>query len=282
MYSQATEGFSNGKTNNEGYYNLGDYNKDKKIDILVMGSSHMEASQVQQSESTASILQEKLNNYNIYNIGTSGHTFITCFSNLDAAINKYNPSKYIIIETPIVTFSKEELTKALNDNIEDISSYNGGIIGILQHNQFLRLLYHQLKSFLNLESDDDIVVNYNENNTINNDSSLYINQLLNEMQSKVKDTNTKFIIMYHPSTVLNEDGSLTLSSENENVEEFSKLCKENGILFLDMSNRYREEYKKNYVLPYGFSNTSVGRGHLNKYGHEMIADELYKLIKEEE
>ena len=25
-------------------------------------------------------------------------------------------------------------------------------------------------------------------------------------------------------------------------------------------------------------NSTVGSGHLNKYGHEMIADELYKII----
>ena len=88
--------------------------------------------------------------------------------------------------------------------------------------------------------------------------------------------------MYHPTTTLNNDGSLTLSSENENVKEFEKLCQDNGIYFLDMSKRFKEEYEKNYILPYGFSNTSVGSGHLNKYGHEMVADELYKLIKEVE
>ena len=77
---------------------------------------------------------------------------------------------------------------------------------------------------------------------------------------------------------LDDNGKLILKVDEKEKEKFSKLCEKNGIYLLDLSDRFKEEYEKNYILPYGFSNTSVGTGHFNKYGHEMVADELYKLI----
>lgn len=60
---------------------------------------------------------------------------------------------------------------------------------------------------------------------------------------------------------------------------FSDSCKRNGVYFLDMSERFLSEYAKNYTLPYGFINSSVGKGHMNRYGHKMFAEEIYALIK---
>ena len=40
-----------------------------------------------------------------------------------------------------------------------------------------------------------------------------------------------------------------------------------------------ELYKTRHILPYGFLNTKVGYGHLNRYGHEVIAKRLAKEIK---
>ena len=37
---------------------------------------------------------------------------------------------------------------------------------------------------------------------------------------------------------------------------------------------------ENHILPHGFSNTSVGSGHLNKEGHAMVAEAIYHRIKE--
>ncbi|MDR2376668.1 MAG: hypothetical protein LBD96_09560 [Treponema sp.] len=54
-YSQMTEGFGYGRMNNEGYNNIDDY-VSQKIDILLMGSSHIEGMNVKQKQTTASIL----------------------------------------------------------------------------------------------------------------------------------------------------------------------------------------------------------------------------------
>lgn len=59
----------------------------------------MEAFQVGQKESLTYLLNSMLGNWSIYNIGISGHTFPICVDNLNAAVQKYRPSKYIIVET---------------------------------------------------------------------------------------------------------------------------------------------------------------------------------------
>lgn len=295
FYSHGTEGFAWGKTNNEGYMNMFDYDENMQIDILIMGSSHMEANAVAMDENTASRLNSLLEEDTVYNIGVSGHTFLTCACNLNAAINKYKPTRYIVIVTDSISFSEQALSDAINGSIAKIPSHSGGIIGLLQRNQYLRLIYSQINNYMekqardkgdieNIENIENVENNANgaESVRLENNELLLLDTLLQKMSTSVGDSDTKIIIVYHPSTIIKEDGSLQLVCDKNLIDQFQKLCNNNSILFLDMSDRFIKEYESAYVLPYGFSNTSVGSGHLNKYGHTMIADELYKLIAEVE
>lgn len=47
-----------------------------------------------------------------------------------------------------------------------------------------------------------------------------------------------------------------------------------------MGDAFLKEYEASYEVPYGFSNTSPGTGHLNRTGHRLVAEELYKMIGE--
>jgi lysophospholipase L1-like esterase len=62
---------------------------------------------------------------------------------------------------------------------------------------------------------------------------------------------------------------------------FEKACEDNDIIFVDMTDDFKQLYEEKNILPYGFINTKVGRGHLNKYGHMVIAKKLAQVIKEE-
>ena len=50
FYSRGTEGFAMGRTNSDGFNNLFDYAPGDPIDILLMGSSHMEGFNVAQGK----------------------------------------------------------------------------------------------------------------------------------------------------------------------------------------------------------------------------------------
>lgn len=68
--SNMKEGFSWIKTDANGYNNA---SIPENVDILLMGSSHMEAVQVSQSENTAALLNTMLPGMKTYNTGISGH-----------------------------------------------------------------------------------------------------------------------------------------------------------------------------------------------------------------
>ncbi len=277
FYSRGTEGFACGKTNNEGYLNPFDYSKSISIDTLIMGSSHMEAYQIAQNKSTAGVLRALMPDKTIYNIGVSGHDFLVCADNLFAAVNKYKPKQFVIMETSKLDFSDIQLEDAIHENIADLQSSTRGLVETLQKNPFLRLLYTQFKNFLDKNADKDVPP-INAEKTIG--SEVNYNALLAKLSKTVRDNGSQLIIVYHPSLVLNEDATASSTADKELSDFFALCCEKNGIIFLDMSNRFLEGYKKESVLPHGFINTSIGKGHLNENGHAMIAESIYEIMKE--
>ena len=279
FYCRATEGIAWGRTNNEGYLNLVDYEQGSIVDILLMGSSHMEAYQVGMMESAAAVLQKKIPEYGVYNIGTSGHSFLTCVKNLNAAVEKYKPRRYVIIETGTTEFNYSDLKDTLEGKRKAHPSFDKGIVGVLQKNQFLRLLWMQLRQgFLDDRKKNRINIQM-KNSKNDKDGSSLLNTLLGNVRQTV-NCDVKIVIVYHPSTKVLSDGQLFLGGKKEAVGKFSELCKDNGIIFLDMSRRFISDYEILHVLPHGFCNSPVGKGHLNRYGHRMIAQELASVVKE--
>jgi hypothetical protein len=90
-YSKAIEGWGYGKINNEGLQNINDYGSGE-IDILMMGSSHMEGFQVPQKKTAAALLNKAYGDKKyIYNLGMGAHGFSTNIKNFKSAINYYKP-----------------------------------------------------------------------------------------------------------------------------------------------------------------------------------------------
>lgn len=298
LYFYGTEGYGWGKTNNEGFMNMFDYDNGMKIDVLIMGSSHMEALQVGMRQSTASKLNALLENETVYNIGFHTHPFTTCARNFRSALNKYQPTKYVVIETPEALFSNEKIALAISEEKPTFKmpSYTDGIIGFLRKSSpFLRRMHKKMKEYYAswlaireyyaswLAGDEkgaEGLQNFAESDTVTNEKSL--DDLLRKMSTLAEEYGTKVIIAYHPYISIASDGTMNLNDDENAITQFKRLCNANGMLFLDMSERFKEEYEKNYILPYGFSNSPVGQGHMNKYGHAMMAEELYKLILEDE
>lgn len=279
FYCRATEGFAFGMTNNEGLLNAEDFTENSKIDILLMGSSHMEAYNVQQKNSVAGVLNDTLGDKNVYNIGVSGHNFLTCCANFESALDFYSPSDYVIIETSQLDFSAEKLQSVIDGTLPEISDHSGGILSLLSRNQFLRQAYTQLKSFVgNGNTDPDLSAESADENDVQEDTSEELSSVISNLAQTASQHDTKLIIFYHPSTGINSDGSLLLPDDHFYRNLFKEICEENGVIFLDMTERFQTEYDTDHVLPHGFSNSSVGSGHLNADGHAMIADELYKII----
>ena len=64
------------------------------------------------------------------------------------------------------------------------------------------------------------------------------------------------------------------------LELFSQLCEQNGIIFVDTVSDFESLYAEKNILAHGFANTAVGTGHLNEYGHRLVAEAIANAIKE--
>ena len=277
-FAYCLEGFSYGRINNEGRNDSIYYEEGMPLNILVMGSSHMEAFEVMRKDNTASLLA-KFSDKIVYNIGMSAHRFITCAMNLETALKRYTPYDYVVIETAALNFSDDDLEGIINKSIPKIPeskfrAYNKGFMYMLRRNDFLRLMNVQFKiGGAENPSNENVSVS----NTSNNAELL--SEVLMQLNETAQSYGVKLIIAYHPSITLNKDGTISINGNPDITAQFSELCAQNGIYFVDTGKRFLDEYAKDYTLPYGFMNTSVAKGHMNKYGHRMFAEEIYKLIQ---
>ena len=283
FYSRCTEGFSWGFTNSEGYTDSIDYIDGDYVDVLLMGSSHLEGFQVLPEDRLAARLRMKMPKESVYSIGMSGHNFLICCCNLDTALKKYEPSRAVVIETGTVWFSDSELERAADGSLKDITAYSNWLIGTLQKNPFLRLLYSQFQGYRKTKSETPFFPQYvteEQSQARDLPDSELLGRLLRKINGIAQEYQVQVIVIYHPAIGLSADGSVQRKDDPQAVRQFEQICVREGILFCDMGERFLSEYKENHVLPYGFFNSSVGNGHLNRYGLEMMAEELSLLLKE--
>jgi hypothetical protein len=284
-YSQMAEGFGHGRLNNEGYNNIDDYNA-QKIDVLLMGSSHIEGMNVGQNEMTASILNNLLKSKYTYNIGFSTHDFLRNLGNLKNAVDCYKPKGYVVLEIQNVVFDMQNLENVVNSNLEKLPSFDHGFLSYLQRMPYLRLGYRQIKFFTGFNVVDMLKMfrrsgleTEEQSDSIDWDRmGILLDSLMADTRRICVDNRIDYIVVYHPSLTLEKNGHAVLEQPNEYLTKIKNACNSNGIYFMDMTSAFIAEYNVNHLLPHGFSNTAVGTGHLNKTGHRLIAGQLSKFI----
>ncbi|MCI8315442.1 MAG: hypothetical protein HFH74_10485 [Lachnospiraceae bacterium] len=295
FHSVGYEGFAWGINDANGYNNA--YTLDKEdIDILLMGSSHMNAYNVPQKCSVSYLLNYLMQTsgmgYGVYNIGMEGHTFFMCSDNLEDALEAYSPQKYVIMETRSVKLSIESMEEVLTGTRKRTPAFDSGLIYYMQKVPYFCLLHRQIRDMCDLndaslaENDNDTATkadNSNSGDTLVNIDSVYNTQLNRYMEKLAKEASgykVKLLVFYMPNICINDDGTVGTVGNPQDIAEFASACRNYGIEFLDMSGIFLENYRQNYELPFGFSNTEAGKGHLNRRGHELVANALFDKIME--
>lgn len=275
FWSDMIEGWGVGTTNNLGYNSLDDYDALEPV-IAVLGSSHTEALQVNQKKNFVSQMQAKLladsdktNDAVCLNLGVSGHFFDISASNFEYFAQNFSNVQGAVIETANLEFTPEKLEKMFNGDYHVDRSEKGKVYELVQKIPYARLLYKQYM-------DTKTVEGASTKEPI--DYTLYqqgVDKVLNKLGGIAETNGFELIILYHNHvTVENKQGIRT--DDPQIVEIFRKKCEENGIVFIDVTDRFVEHFNDTYELPYGFPNTTMGSGHLNELGHSMVADELYE------
>ncbi len=277
FYSKGTEGFALGRTNNDGFNNLCAWEPGAPVDILLMGSSHMEGFNVAQDENAAAVLAGLFSGRkSVYSIGTAGHTLLYCVKHLDRALAVYKPAQYVLIETSKLDFSPADMDAAVDGTLADIPSHTGGLIRLLQELPYLRLLYTKYIRNGGEGFGDTDTASAPAADPVEKVRAL--NALLAKISRVSAERGVTPVVVYDPALHVGEDGQARVDTDPEALVLFAALCENNGVLFLDLGPRFLAEYRENAALPFGFSNTAPGEGHINRVGHRLFAEAVYALI----
>ena len=87
------------------------------------------------------------------------------------------------------------------------------------------------------------------------------------------------ILVHIPTVVPDAEGRAVLEVKPGERESFRRLSEENGLVFLDLTDRFVSALEEDHELLFGFANTAPGRGHINSRGHELFAEGVYGLIE---
>jgi len=278
LMSTMKEGFSWIKTDSNGYNNA---SIPAQVDILVMGSSHMEAAEVAQGENTAAQLNMMLPDMNVYNIGISGHTIYRCVDNISSAIESFKPTSYIVIETNRIRLDANEMEAVISGHaVRESASAGGRVMSILQRIPAFKPLYSQFDAWRAQDRKPMAV-----QSVVSSEGDDYYTTLeafLRIVGEAAETDGIKAIIFYDPPQEFDKDGNLDYFHTDEDVTLFRKACEQNNIVFIDMTDTFAAAYQADHTLAHGFANTGVGIGHLNRDGHRMIAEALVAEIREEQ
>lgn len=277
-HSRATEGFAFGRTDANGFNNVIAIDD---VGILIMGSSQMEAFNVLYNQNTTYKLNElfKNNKKNLraYNIGISGHNLLSCINNIENAVSEFSPSDYVILETQAYKFQIDTMRSLSEGTFQRDSSHTGKFSQLLQSSSYLRLLYKQyteLSKGTKKQSDHTVEPSREE-------YTYYINAILKKASDAMVD-NCRLIIFLDDNLKFNDNNEIANRDKDFYYTTFKEACKSNNIIFIDMHKDFTDSYIKHHILPHGFSNTRVGKGHLNRHGHSIISKRLYDIIIEGE
>ncbi len=282
FFSRGTEGFASGVTDGNGYNNLSVI-PEGEIDILLMGSSHLEAFNVSQEESLVSQLNKLFDDNGVdmkgYNIGISSHAFTRCLFNLEDALDQFKPNKYVVIEASSIFPDYDKLCKVADGSFERLKQTENPLLIFLQKIPLIRRLYAQISS-LNLFEDtaEGTTVAPEKKEPADAQYQSVFNEVLEKAGKTAQANSVKLIVLYHPTLYVDSTGCVYRNVTDEELAMFSALCEDNDLEFIDMYSSFTEYYNLFHRLPHGFSNTAVGKGHLNRYGHMLMAQELFEKI----
>lgn len=286
--SRAKEGIAWATIDENGYNNASVPDEDG-VFVLMMGSSHTEGLNVMQDETVPSQLQRCLQEAGkdgfVYNIGISAHTMERNAANFERAVERFEPSGYVVLETQHVKIHKNAIEAALNDTFERFAATQPVIAEWISDRPLVRTIYRQWLSFasgIGENGDEAAQSEFVITEEMLDQYEAALTQLLLKMRSSAQEKGAQLIIYYHPHLIIQPDGTAITDSDEGCRAAFTAACAAAEVRFLDMTDIFLESYTEDGILPHGFCNTAPGVGHLNPDGNALIARAICEEILKQE
>ena len=280
VFFRGTEGYGYGRVNNDGFNNARDYTPKEKIDVLLMGSSHMEGFCVPQKNTAAAVLNRLFDGKKYaYSIGMAGHTFLYCAKHLDKALEAYAPEDWVVLELATLSYDPAAMDAACDGTLPDMPSHTGKLVTTLQELPYLRLFYTKYVKGAN----EAVAAAAGTAEPVGMEEyEASLSRLLRKIGEVSAARGVKTMLVYTPTVQPDEDGRIETDARPGERECFARLCAENGLVFLDLTERNIAAVEEDGRLPFGFANTAPGTGHINSLGLRLYAEAVHARIEEGE
>lgn len=276
--ANATEGINFMQMDENGFNNL--FSNTDEIDMLLMGGSHMEAIQIDTGLNAGSLLNEMLPGMKVYNIGMSGHQILNCLDNLEAALEEYHPSKYVVVQTGNLDFGVKDLKAVVDGTFSEIPSYDSGLLYYLQKIPSLKVIYKQLSDKVSIDRKSENIENVEAAQHEQVSKETLFASVLAEKELICEEYGVQLVIAYTPSISITENGDMIRTDDLGWIKKVETYCESKDIIWIDCFDSFAEQYGENFDIPFGFHNTTMESGHLNTTGHRLLAEEITKELKE--
>lgn len=295
------EGFGISRVDDNGYINQ-TADLDESGYILVLGNSQANGNNVMPADKWVSLLNDSLKrNANdkskVYNVSRGGADFCDIVSGFSAAISEFGDADTVIIQIASTDFGVDKMKNSLVQRKYSEEMCADSMMRTLSFGQKMRNAlkdYFPLVTFslgekitqMDLDFTNAFIYHQisNETELTNKHEETDFEEeycrALNDMLSLLKENYDKRIIILNlPTVEIGKDGQLKcINSSTERI--LAQLCEEEDIIYLNMSEQYLNNYSEKNVVPYGFSNTRPGYGHLNREGNRMVAEALGEIVGE--
>lgn len=287
------EGYGYATVDARGYLN-----EDKPLAdevVLVLGCSHTKGIEVPMDKRYTSLLNEKISQGDdsklyVYNMAIDGFYFPQIADGFGAALDEIPSTASIVIEIPTTEYAPTDFvgyssrqysadytgTPAF-ENQSLISKCQTGIKELFP----LASLYLS-KQFV-FENNAKTPFLYKEESQTENPfppniQADYQLAIRNSFAAMRERWDGEIIVIYHPKIKLQEDGSMKML-DSISVPWFAEICSQFDIKLIGAGGVWVDNYKQDYIVPYGFANTAPGQGHLNEDGHRLLADLIYQFME---
>jgi hypothetical protein len=279
------------------------FNNDSTINnlpyIIMHGDSYTEAYQLPRRRNFSSIVNRKFPDINVYNVGKAGNSLADYIHYADKINNEFEvlfdffQVKYTdFTNDSIDTKHRAYLSIGANDNIHIVTQEPQDIYGnipcmISEKALFIypvfRYTYKQFKLFKKKDSiqpSTDETEHTNKDGTLSERDKLLIDWELDQLKERYQGD---FAFLYITS-LPNIDNSGINYEESDYEQKVKKYlweqCNYRGIDIIDTKEAYLKLYQETNKLPNGFHKSRIGAGHINKYGHAIIADLIIDYIQQ--
>lgn len=252
---------------------------------LMMGSSHTQGKEVPTNQKYSVLVNEHFAKTSdmlyTYNIACDGNFLPSLLKHFKAAVEAFPEAGMITLEIASTDFSESELESALQQVRFDPQNT---IANQADQMDFVEKLKNTIKEYLPLLSlmKKKLETNLAAKSTTFSDEgdTVYCGTLFEEAMALLRSQfDGPIVFVYHPNLVFEETGTFSIDY-SETWELFQDACHKYNIDTIDMGPVFLEHYESTSQLPYGFSNTKPGTGHLNRVGHRLIAQELIMFMEE--